>query len=106
MAPMIQAQVDWRNKHGTQPPPWGVNNITSYEQYVANEKSKESDRGDAAKVLAENQNTAEELRGNLEKVRDMPGLKTILADPVKRAAASKALADPTIDLPGLVSRTS
>ena len=51
MAPMIQAQVAWRQAHPGQPPPWNPNNITSYEQYVANEKSKESDRGDAAKVL-------------------------------------------------------
>ena len=86
--------------------PWVINgNIDqrAYKQFTANEAQKESDRGDASKVLADNQNMSEELRSNLEQLRDMPGLKTILADPVKRAAASKAL-NPAVDLPSLVAQ--
>ncbi len=98
--------VAYKNRTG-QDAPWvsnGAINQQAYKQYQANEAQKESDRGGAAKVLADNQNTSEELRSNLEQIRDSPGLKSILADPVKRAAASKALSDPTIDLPGLVAQ--
>jgi hypothetical protein len=100
---MIADQINYRNTHGGQDPPW-AGNIQGYRQFVANEKSKEDDRAGAAKVLADNQNTAEELRGSLEQLRDSPGLKSILADPVKRAAAQKALSDPSIDIPGLVAQ--
>ena len=97
--------VSYKNRTGKDAP-WVVNGAIdqgAYKQFQANQAQKESDRGDASKVLADNQNTSEELRSNLEQLRDMPGLKTILADPVKRAAASKAL-NPAVDLPSLVAQ--
>ena len=100
--------VSYKNRTGKDAP-WVANGSIdqgAYKQFQANEAQKSSDRGDAAKVLADNQNTAEELRGNLEKLREMPGLKTILADPAKRAAATRALTHPEVDLPTLVANNT
>ena len=101
---MISAQIAWRQKNGDKPPPWNINDPASFRQYTANEAQKEDDRGKASATLANTQQTAEELRGNLEQLRDMPGLASILGNFTKQQAAREALVNPNVDLKGVVAR--
>ena len=88
--------------------PWVANGTVNqqvYKQYQANEAQKEDDRGKASATLANNVGTAEELRANLENLRESPGLQSILGDAVKREAALKAMhAANDSDVPAILSR--
>ena len=88
--------------------PWVANgsiNQQLYKQYQTNEAQKETERGKASDTLATNINTAEELRTNLETLRESPGLQSILGDAVKREAALKAMhAANDSDVPAILSR--
>jgi hypothetical protein len=103
---MVGAQMAWRKKYGnTKPMPWTPNDSASFKQFQANEAQKEDDRSKASDVLAKNQNQAEELRGNLETLRDSPGMQSILSNSAKRTAAIQALNNPnTIDVETLVAK--
>ena len=95
-APMLSAQAAWRTAHPGQPDsamPWQTGNLQSFNQFAANEKQKEDDRGAASASLVDNNETAQRMQNDLETLKDSPGLKSILTTPGKRAIAVAAMGD-------------
>ena len=88
--------------------PWVVNgNIDqrAYKQFTTNEAQKDADRGTATHTLAENENTANELRTGLESIRDNPALEGMLNNPAKRALVQSIMKDPdATDVPSIIKK--
>ena len=105
---MLSAQDAWRKAHLGKPDsemPWQTGNLQSFNQFTANEKSKEDDRGAASASLVDNNETAMRLQGDLETLKDSPGLKSILTTPGKRAIAAQAMKDnDALDAPTLLAK--
>jgi hypothetical protein len=107
-APMIAAQKAWRDSHPGQPDtnmPWNLNDLASFKQWQANEASNEADRRTASSELVDKNEAALTLKGDLEELKDSPGLHSIMTTAGKRDIALKALNDGTVtDIPSMMAR--
>ena len=107
---MIQAQNAWRAAHQGQPDsamPWTPNSIQSFNQYTINEKGKEDDRATASNELNDKNLSAMTLQGDLEQLKNSPGLKMIMTTPGHSVLAQKALNDGNVvDVPSIMAKYS
>jgi hypothetical protein len=104
--PMLAAQESWRQRHLGQPDsamPWHVGDLSSFKQWQTTEASNESDRQIASGELPTKNETALTLKGDLEELKDSPGLHSILTTAGKRDVAKLALAD-NADVPTMMAK--
>jgi hypothetical protein len=106
---MDMAQRNWRNdpENKGKPDsamPWRVNDPSSFRQFTENERQKETDRGQAAGQLANIVNTTQTIQGDLESIREDPGLQKILSNGARREIATKALTANTSEWEDIIAR--
>jgi hypothetical protein len=86
---MIADQINYRQTHNGQMPPW-ANNIQAYRQSVADKATLSKNIDDASQDVAKFSGTADTLRSKISDLQNNAGLKKILAlpntDPMKQAA--------------------
>jgi hypothetical protein len=86
---MIADQINYRQTHGGQLPPWH-DNIQAYRQSVTDKATLSKNIDDASQDVAKFSGTADTLRSKISDLQNNAGLKKILAlpntDPMKQAA--------------------
>ena len=85
--------------------PWTPNSIQSFTQWTADEKAKSDDRQTASNELNDKNLAAQTLQGDLETLKNHPGLKTIMTTPGHSLMAQNALNDPNAtDVPSIMAK--